>query len=177
MSRRIKLIIAAVVVVILVLIAGFSFLKKSQNDATAGLAKAQNAEPVGTLKSLLSMGKVQKCDISYSNDRGKTSGTIYVSGKKMRGDFTVVDQNNKQMDSHIITDETYIYSWSGTSPQGVKTKVEAAIIDQQVQSKCASWSVDSSKFTPPANIQFRDLSTINAPVMQTQPPSSGTPAK
>ena len=174
MSRRVKLIIAAVVVV-LVLAGALYLLRKSQKPQS-DVGKAANESGV-TLKGLLGMGKDQKCDISYSNDRGKTSGTVYVAGKKMRGDFTVVDANNKQMDSHMITDETYIYSWLSSSPQGVKTKVEAAIIDQQVQYKCASWGVDSSKFTPPSNVQFRDLSTINAPATQTQPAGSGTPTK
>lgn len=176
MSKRVKLIIAAVVVAIVVLAAASYVFRKPQGQTTNGQEKAKNTESGVTLKGILAMGKDQSCDISYSNDRGKTSGTVYLSGKKMRGDFTVVDSNNKQKDSHMITDETYIYSWTSASSQGLKTKVEAAIIDQQVQEKCSSWSVDSSKFTPPSGIQFKDLSTFNAPVVQT-PASSGTPAK
>jgi hypothetical protein len=133
---------------------------------------SKQAEPGGTLKNLLAMGKDQKCDISYSNDRGKTSGTVFVSGKKMRGDFSQVDNNNKKMDSHMILDETYIYSWTSASSQGLKTKVEVAMIDQQVQSKCTAWTVDSSKFTPPANVQFKDLSVVTNAPTQIQNPAS-----
>ena len=187
MSRQIQLIIAAVIVVILILAGAFYVLgksKKAQTETPAGQAmEAPSSEQSGTIKSLLSMGKNVACDVSYDMDQNKTSGKVYVSGGKMSGDFSITTADGKTMDTHMLQDETYIYSWSSAFVQGTKMKVEAAAspavapsgqpaslnVDQQVQYKCSPWGVDASKFTPPTNVQFMDLSTITKMPGQAQP--------
>ncbi len=187
MSRQIQLIIAAVIVVILILAGAFYVLgksKKAQTETPAGQAtEAPSSEQSGTIKSLLSMGKDVACDVSYTVEQNETSGKVYVSGKKMSADFSIKTSDGKTMDNHMIQDETYIYSWSSAFPQGTKMKVEATAspavapsgqpasmnVDQQVQYKCSPWGVDASKFTPPTNVQFMDLSTITKMPGQAQP--------
>lgn len=193
MSRQIQLIIAAIIVVILILAGAFYVLgksKKSQTETpTSQATQAPSAEQSGTIKSLLAMGKDAACDVSYSGEGNETSGKIYVSGKKMSGDFSIKLADGKTMDSHMIQDETYIYSWSSVYPQGTKMKVETPTasptpassgqpagpnLDQQVQYKCSPWGVDASKFTPPANVKFLDISTMTKTTpSQTQPASGG----
>ncbi len=178
MSRQIQLVIAAVIVVLLILAGAFYVLgksKKTQTETPASQAtEAPESEQSGSIKSLLSMGKNVACDVSYDMDQNKTSGKVYVSGGKMSGDFSITTADGKTMDTHMIQDETYIYSWSSLIPQGTKMKVEAAAsptavpsgqpaslnVDQQVKYKCSPWSVDSSKFTPPTNVKFMDFSAI-----------------
>ncbi len=188
MSRQIQLIIAAVIVVILILAGAFYVLgksKKSQTEIpTSQATEAPSSEQSGTIKSLLSMGKDVACDVSYTVEQNETSGKVYVSGKKMSADFSIKTSDGKTMDNHMIQDETYIYSWSSAVPQGTKMKIEAINasptpatsgqpasmnVDQQVQYKCSPWGVDSSKFTPPTNVQFMDLSTITKMPGQAQP--------
>lgn len=193
MSRQIQLAIAAVIVVLLILAGAFYVLgksKKTQTETPASQAtEAPESEQSGSIKSLLSMGKNVACDVSYDMDQNKTSGKVYVSGGKMSGDFSITTADGKTMDTHMIQDETYIYSWSSIAPQGTKMKIEAADasptaapsgqpaslnVDQQVKYKCSPWSVDSSKFTPPSNVQFMDISAVTkTPAVQTQPQSGG----
>jgi hypothetical protein len=193
MTKQIKLIVAAIIVVILILAGAYYILGKSQkpqDEKTAVQAtEAPSAEQSGSIKSLLAMGKDAVCDVSYTVEQNQTSGKVYVSGKKMSSDFSIKTSDGKTMDSHMIQDETYIYSWSSAIPQGTKMKVETVTasptptktgqpaslnIDQQVQYKCSPWGVDSSKFTPPSNVQFLDISAMTkVPGAQTQPSGSG----
>ena len=90
--------------------------------------------------------------------------------------------NGKSTNSSMIQDGTYAYFWSGT--QGTKMKIDTiasaspaatnqqtASLDQKVNTQCASWSVDASMFTSPANVTFTDLNSM----MQKQPGSSSAP--
>ncbi len=186
MSKRLPLIIAAVVIVILVAaVLAFTLSKKSskteQETTVTPNTEEQSQETTskGSIKSLIGLGKNVTCTVTYPVDNGTAKGTVYVAGdKRVRADF-VTNIENKQIDSYMIQDGTWSYIWSSTTPQGIKMKIEENMptptpgasqnvdLNKEVEYKCSSWSVDSSKFTPPANIQFMDM-TQTTQQMQNQ---------
>lgn len=167
-----KLIIAAVIIL---LIAGAAYIQlskspKTPGTTTAGEQKNQTAEAVkGTIEGLLSAGKSVTCTVKNSDAEG--SGTVFVSDKKMRGDFTS-KLDDKNVETHVIQDGTYSYIWTSDQPQGIKMKLDAVDkkaledqtkdlnLDKEVGLNCSPWIVDGSKFVPPSNIQFADLSEM-----------------
>ena len=188
-----KLPIIAVVIAILAIVGVVAYTqigkppKSSQGtevseqagESGVGMAK-------GTLASLLGAGKNTMCKMSYSDENGSTEGTAYVSGQKMRGDFTYT-ADGKAMTSHMIRDDQYSYIWSDEESKGTKIKTElteqaqeetaspapqgGVDVDKEVDLDCSGWGVDNSKFTPPSNIEFMDLS---ATMMQVQEQSQDT---
>ena len=177
-------------VVVLLLIAGVAYTqlnKSSQTPNTTNTAteKPKTAEDTvkGTIQSLLGVGKSVTCTVN-DETQGST-GTIFVSDKKMAGDFAVKVEG-KSVESHMISDGTYSYIWSSDQTQGVKIKIDQVKVtpggneqtssqggfdlNKQANIKCTPWTPDESKFTPPANIKFTDLTQM---LNQIQPKTTG----
>lgn len=187
MSRNVIVGIGAVVVVALIgLFAYMNMGYKPSTSPTSSGSESGESMMQGSLKSLIGVGKNQTCDITYTD--GKGSGKIYVNDKKFRGDFdTMVD--GKAYMSHMISDGTYAYTWTDDTKQGTKFSVEAmekvsasptsaqtqqgADLDANVDMKCSGWGVDNSKFIPPSDVTFTDMSAIMEKM--TTPASSGAP--
>ena len=175
MSKQTLLIAGGIAVVIIIAAAGFFLLKKSaqppQENPTVQQTQPEESQTKGSIKNLLAAGKNQTCTIKYPVGEQMGEGTVYVSGKNLRGDFTMTSEE-KTFNSHMIQDETYMYSWSSLSSQGAKMKIaelekvqaspttESVDLDQEVDINCSPWSFDSSKFTPPADVNFVEAGTI-----------------
>lgn len=136
----------------------------------------------GTLRDLLAAGKAVSCKVSYGGQTG-TQGVVYVSGKKVRVDFTSKDYKGNEIPGHMIQDETYAYVWGATGAIGTKIRVDlmakagsgdqnpGAVLDQQTEmTGCGAWKVDNAVFVPPTNVKFTDLSE-KVKGMQTSEPS------
>jgi len=174
-------ILAIILIVVIVAVAASRKPQSTPQSQTSTPAKTENAATSGSLKSLLSGGKNQTCQVSYTVSGQTVAGTVYVAGgNKMRGDFTLTGANNVNMDSHMIVDAGWGYFWTSASPAGTKMKIEGtsptpaagsasqgADLNREMEYKCSDWSPDSSKFTPPSNIQFTDL-TQTATNLQNQ---------
>jgi len=185
MSKRLLPIGAGILAIILiVVIIAVAVSRKPQTtpqSQTSTSGKTEVATSRGSLKDLISGGKNLTCQISYTASDQTVAGTVYVAGeKKMRGDFTMT-VNGNPMDSHMIVDAGWGYSWTSASPAGTKMKIEetsptptagsatqSAELEREVEYKCSDWSPDNSKFTPPADIQFTDMSQAAAN-LQNQP--------
>ena len=183
MPKSTPLIAVGAAIIIAVLVGGYFFLnKKSQAPQEPSVTSQEQKSETGgiksSIKSLLSGGKNVTCTVKYPSADQTAEGKIYVSGQKMRGDFNMM-VSGKAIESHMISDEAYIYSWSSEAKQGVKFKVdqteakasptsESVDIDKEVDMDCSSWGVDNSKFSIPPDIQFTDLSE-----MMKQTPASG----
>ncbi len=173
-----KGLVVAIAVLILALLGGVAYMKFAKSSTAPQQSPTVQEQPktspsgvTGTLKSLF--GKNQSCTITYPNNGG--SGTIYVSGKKFRGDFTIKTAGEKEVKSQVLSDGVYTYVWSSESPTGIKMKIDVTSptasaqtgnfnLDQEVGLKCSPLVVvDASKFTIPTNIQFTDLSSMIAP--------------
>lgn len=175
MNKKTWFIVGAAFIVVLLLAFGGIYLQYSKNapvttKSTITVQKptgTQTATTKGSILDLLSGNKNVQCDITYPNNAG--SGTVYVSGKKFNGNFTIKDASGKEVNGYTISDGTYVYIWSAAIPMGVKMKIEQAVstasqpnqsvnINQQVDLKCSSWIPDNSKFIPPTNVTFTTVS-------------------
>ena len=113
------------------------------------------------------LGKPIKC---VSEQSGQTI-TIYMKGSKMRMDTVPAD-------AHGIYTEDLMYTWqakqgsvmkiadikalSAEAGEQYKPKSQSEIIEnaQKVNSKCEAYDVSESLFTPPADVQFQDLTEM-----------------
>src|SRR3989344_7539153 len=131
----------------------------------------------GKFADLINAGRSMECTFSGETDGYKTTGTVFVAGKNMRGDFNS-ESKGKMMDSHMIQNGETIYSWTTEPKQGMMMKItkedQAGDLDESntgpnksfedmdknYDYQCKNWSGDQSKFQPPSDIQFQDLSVM-----------------
>lgn len=170
----IKTIIIAVIAVVAIGGGVYYVVNKNNDEKSGDQNSSQNSERT-SLNGLLGQNKNVKCEFSQTDEQGsKSSGTVYVAGERMRGNFTVQVNGQAEQKSNILQDKEYNYIWAENETNGIKTKivdVEAATDQQasngQTQSidqdteydyNCVDWSVDESQFQVPGGIQFTDFS-------------------
>ncbi len=139
-------------------------------EEASGLGKIS-----GTLKDLLVRGTPMECTYAYAVEGLTTSGTLYLSGKKVRGNFETTQGDGQPIESGMVQDGEYVYIWSSQQPQGTKMKITDADLDEtgseglaeeydpmsfeemNIDYSCKAWREDASFFAPPAEIEFLDL--------------------
>ena len=137
----------------------------------------------GSFFDLMKLGKNTKCTFSDESEGGKSEGTIYIAGKKSRNDIYASAEGGEDFESHTIIDGEYMYTWSNMQEQGTKMKLtefdmekedfempsaaemketygEYQDIKKETNFKCRVWIPDNSKFNPPSNIEFVDMSQM-----------------
>ena len=175
--------IAAILVLLLLLLGAGGYLMLNKNSAN-NLKTASKETPVPTkteqttksLTDLLSLGQNLRCTFdTTSTTGGSTKGTVYVSGTKIRGDFTVTAKDGKEEQTSMIRVGDTNYVWGSILPTGIKMTLSLDKISGNAQASqyfnpsqktnytCVPWSVDASLFTPPSNIKFTDMTTLLAP--------------
>lgn len=170
-----KVIIGIVVVIIIALGAFFLMKDKSGSDDQDTSTGATSAETQGSmeqtsLKGLLGMGKSQKCTYTTTENNATSTGTVYVSGGKFRGDFSATASGQTQA-SHMISDGKVSNLWMDGSNMGYKMEFDqsAQANSQQSQSvdtnknydfDCDNWRTDSSMFNLPSGVDFQDMSAM-----------------
>jgi hypothetical protein len=154
-----KWILVAVAAIILIIAGYFLIQGGGLNFATMGNT---------SLRTLLASGQSQKC--SFNN--AQSSGTIYVGGGKMRGDFTSkVGEATAQ--SHMVIANNIVYVWIDGQPVGYRMAFndmkpgsgngsQGVDADAKVATDCTSWQATESSFELPADVSFADLSAAGA---------------
>jgi hypothetical protein len=130
------------------------FLKKSPGEVVSELT-----QPV-SLKELIAKNIPQTCVYKA----GENSGTVYLSGGKMRGDFETTVENAPQK-SHMIIDGKTTYIWVDGQTTGYKvvseesenTLTESFNVNQSYNYSCKPWIVNGGVFTPPSGINFMNF--------------------
>ncbi len=177
-------IIIGVILLILLVGCALVFSKKSvapQKEEGTRMMKpdtpSQAQSPMMSLSELLTSGKTQSCSYDYTDDTtGKMSGKVFLSGGKMRSDYSITDKSGKETTGSVINDGTNMYMWLSSMPQGIKIAVteemkkdiansqgEAAKyvdMNKKVNYRCDAWTMNSTSFTPPSNVQFMDYSSV-----------------
>lgn len=173
MNKQMMIIGGIVLVIALVGAGAFFMMNKAQPSTAENMAPVDGIESAQTgtkasIKSLIGANKNVNCTISYPD--GKGSGTVYVAGAKVRGDFTFKSEET-QMQTSMIQDGEYMYMWNGS--QGTKMSIDSvpsasptastqqtADLDSEVDMDCSNWSVDESMFEVPADVKFTDMSAM-----------------
>jgi len=175
--------VVGVVIAVVVLVGGYFLLKGSPTDQDM-MMHDDDSMMMGdsmkmTTKEILALGKDQKCTFSRKDANSETSGTVYFTKGKMRGDFKVT-ASGQTFDSHIINDGTDMYNWSSAMPTtGIKISAvggapsnapnESFNVDDQMDYSCSSWHPDNSVFALPSGVTFMDAASMY--------PSAGTTVK
>lgn len=138
-------------------------------NINANLGINANTDAKGSLRSMLAVGRSQKC--TYTNTAGgaTSSGTFYISADgSMRGDFTVQTSAGSQTSSMIVKNGTS-YVWSGTQGSKMSATTNGTDtfnintgfdLDSQFGYNCENWSKDESKFTVPSSVKFVDIDAM-----------------
>lgn len=124
----------------------------------------------GSINDLIERGGDYECDFTHSTDVSDSAGTVFISGKKMRGDFSSTTKiaANIKVESHMISDGEFLYNWSSAMPTGFKTvinKIENTVTsesagpdyNQKLEYNCKIWNVDDSKFMIPSDVKFTTI--------------------
>lgn len=171
-----RLIAIAVIVLILLGLGGFLFYNQSQNKPSQTQEQPQatttSQASQKTIFDLFSSGANQQCTFSYKDETsGESSGTFYIAKDKMRGDITSEIEGKTTTFSMIRTGDNN-YMWGSEFDGGIKMTLSleelkgneeaSAYVDlnRNLDYNCKGWSVDNSKFTPPANVKFTDFSAL-----------------
>lgn len=185
-----KNIIIALGVALVVIGGGAAFVLTNKKDESSNSSqsaantttKPSVQESNTTISELLKLGEDRRCTFTGSDAGTEFNGTGYFSNNRMQSDFTTKTATETRSGSMIVTKDTQ-YFWDAASKKGVKTAVQASSQPTQQTSsqsgidqnknytfKCEKWSVDESKFTPPADVQFQDLTQLlqNIPQVPTQ---------
>lgn len=149
-------------------------LEENANVNPAETAPAEEEVGVftGSAKELMARGGNHKCTFTQEVANSKSTGTTYISGQKMRGDFVSevnAGESTMNIESHMISDGEFMYSWSSMMPTGFKMKIadttatatatttpsqQSFDSNQKLEYTCVAWTVDEAQFALPANITF-----------------------
>jgi hypothetical protein len=146
----------------------------TQGDAAAETSASQSGEFTGSIAELSGRGGDWKCTVdaqaSVGGGAAVSSGIVYVSGKRVRADFTSTVQGIGPVEAHLIADGTDVYSWSSLMPQGIKTAMTESSPEESASTSgggadqnqrytydCQPAHADASLFAAPSDISFRTL--------------------
>jgi hypothetical protein len=122
-----------------------------------------------TLGAVLAHGGNYTCTISSTSSTGNATGVIYAAGSKTRVDFNATSQDGTSVQTHVIRDGTWSYTWVDGMTTGTKTAMTTSaprnpqpsggVIseDSSVSSDCHPWVPDATQFVPPKGITFRTI--------------------
>ena len=148
----------------------------STNSGTDVSGTGGKAAPfTGSWNDLAKRGGNYMCTINSAGVGGVTSGTVYVSGTDLRGEF-VSKTAAGQVTSNMLKKGDMMYVWSSAYPQGFMMKAEASSAStggtatqgqgvdqgQSYDWNCTATAADASKFVKPSNIQFMDLEALKS---------------
>lgn len=177
------------VIVIIALVVGFMMMRQNtakapgvaDNSSESESMQQDKGEQAGTLKDLFTMTTSQTCTFA-NTDGTSATGTVYVSGGKVRGDFSTSASGEAQQAMHMIVKDQTSYLW-GDALQGKGIKMAFADMEapadatkpssqqstslntnQAVKYSCKPWVVDASVFELPSGVEFSDFGAA----MQTQ---------
>lgn len=169
----------SVLVLGVVLVGGYFIVKngKGIDTTTPAMENTQNAEgqmeATGEKKMAFSefikQGGSYKCDVKQAMSDFDNTGTVYVDGAKVRGDFTTVAEG-MTVTTSIVSESDYTYVWmngvNGLPASGFKTKnkVDATTgtggftwnPETVGDYNCEVWQVDEAVFALPTDITFQE---------------------
>ncbi len=185
----------AIIVIVLALLGGgiYWYLQSGSagsNTNTSANTNATSSHQTQTLADLMSANQSQQCTFSLDDPNGRQDWTMYVDGEKMRGNYTVTTSDGSDWSGSTIRDGVYSYNWGTYQGQVTGTKLKLASlasdananlntnsadpgrefdINQSVDMTCKNWTPDASKFVPPSDVNFTDLTaTVESANEQTQ---------
>ena len=160
--------------------------QKQQSNTTETTSKqnenqSKGQKVKGSLFDMMKLNKNMMCSYTSKDDEGNTIFTaeMFLSGKKIRSNVKMTDNEEKTIESFMVSDGEWFYIWSNASDKGTKFKIDEMekslqdatkdVKDQTTKNpdlnkvaekfdySCDSWIPDTSKFTVPSNVTFIDM--------------------
>lgn len=149
---------------------------EQEADAVADKVTPKLAESAlsfsGSWNDLAKRGGNYVCEVNHSSKLDISSGTVYVSGTSVRGEF-VSQTSVGAVASHMLKVDNKVYVWGGGMEQGImmqasamegqgstQTSGQGVRANQKYDWACRATGTDASKFVVPTNIEFVDLSAM-----------------
>jgi hypothetical protein len=150
---------------------GGYFIMKSDTKVVDDVQKEETETPVQSegkkmaFSELVKQNGTYKCEVKQAMSDFENSGTVYMSGTNMRGEFNTVAEG-RTVQNYFVIKDGYMYNWSSfASEMGAKIKVEAIAKareegayawspDQVGDYNCEAWTPEASKFEIPAQVNF-----------------------
>ncbi len=140
--------------------------------------QGKNEQKNLSLRNVFGRGDAYKC--SYQIQDAEV--TVYAKGQKMRVEGMSLD-NNGQGSGGMINDGEWIYIWNDENKEGMKYNLKTLEeLNQEVESeevenyqnpeewakqveaeyevKCEPTAISDSRFNPPENVEFKDLTEM-----------------
>lgn len=124
-----------------------------------------------TLATLLELGRNIECTFSFKDNDVYSEGTGFFSDGRVRIDaLSLANVSENHVSSIIIAPETmYIWGTSDIGSFALKLPTPTSTVahndtsdylspNEAVSYSCVPWTVDNSVFTPPASVEFLDMS-------------------
>lgn len=189
-ERGISMVASIIIVAVLVIAGGGLYVaSKSMRDPQPLKIHKDDVVSDGeintSVRELMMSGSPVTCTFTRTDDGMNTSGTVYIAGERMRGDFTVESEGLGTFVTHTIHSDTTAYVWTDGQAQGhmftlnADQDVEAPHdeqsfdIDEKVDYSCFAWSVDEGQFQVPTDIEFTDWSEQVQATVEAQAEVSG----
>jgi len=178
MSRKF-LIIGGVVIAVLA-IGGLAYWRTSAGGGTNTAIKPSSNEVKNSILGISGGGAAQECTMNYSSSSGSGTGKIYTDGNGQgRYIFTTKsEQGNTGEVNQVLKDKT-AYAWVTTNGKTIGFKINTEStnsgstsssssgstggpsLNDNFDMNCQPWTVDTSKFEVPSDINFLDASALN----------------
>ena len=176
MSKKI-FIVGLVITSSLVLSSCLTKKVDNQNQDPVDTKTENKSISFGTLNELMDSNSTLHCTWSFDEGGMVASGEIYSKGKKFNQTATYKEAS-QEINIVSVSDGEWMYMWN--SIQGnTGSKIEISKLDdlnEQTESdgtgqkmvnlnkdinlNCSSWIFDKSKFVPPSDIEFMDLTQM-----------------
>lgn len=158
------------ILVVVLVVGGYYTLKGSKSEPKEnGTVQGENTSKKMAFSEFVKQGGSYKCEVKQSMNDFENSGTVYINGGNIRGEFTNIAEG-KTINSSFISKDGYMYSWSSAlptmgfkmqvNPTGTSTGADASgtyswNANQIGDYNCVAWTLDASKFELPAGITFK----------------------
>lgn len=120
----------------------------------------------GSITQLFGLKEPLVCSITTKTANLNRSGTVYVAGGEMRGDFTSVI-NGVSIETSMIDDGAALYVWKNGATKGLKLPASVGASGGAIQNyggldlatafsySCSVWTGNfAGTFTPPTSVVF-----------------------
>lgn len=157
------------VLIIITASLGFYYFNKSETQVNVNNNQNVDTTTEETINTsvldLAKRGGNYECTFSHTTGVGTSNGVVYISGEKIRGNFTSnVVVANMVIKSYMISDGASVYTWTDMTSQGYKVPIEKGGAEentsqsfdygQNLDYTCKGWVVDPSVFYLPSGVEF-----------------------
>jgi hypothetical protein len=169
--------IVSMLVVGVIIVGGYFVITKNPKKDTGDIKNGQQVESTKTegkkmaFSAFVKQGGAYKCEVKQAFSDMENSGTVYMSGGNIRGEYTTIAEG-RTIDTSFMLKDGYSYTWSSTLVNiGFKTKINTQVdgtnavnsgtyswnASQIGDYNCEPWTTDEKMFEVPAGMSFKEV--------------------